>query len=76
MKGRKVVGVKQSLKAVRQGRAEKVYLAEDADSFVSVPVIEACKEHGVKLEFAESKSALGRMCHIDVDCAVAARLNE
>lgn len=70
----RVVGVKQSLKAIRQGRAERVYLAEDADFFVSVPIIDACKECGVKLEFVESKSALGRKCHIDVASAVAVEL--
>ncbi len=67
----KVIGVRQSLKAIRQGRADKVYLAEDADSFVSVPIIDACKECGVKLEFVSSKSALGKICHIDVAAAVA-----
>ena len=70
----RVVGVKQSLKAIRQGRAAKVYLAEDVDTFVSVPIIDACKENGVVLEFVESKSALGRICHIDVASAVATEL--
>lgn len=70
----RVVGVKQSLKAIRQGRADKVYLAEDADSFVSAPIINACNEFGVKLEFVESKSTLGKICHIDVASAVAVEL--
>lgn len=74
MEHRKVVGVRQSLKAIRQGRAEIVYLAEDADSFVSVPVIDACRECGVKLELVESKSALGKICRIDVASAVAVLL--
>lgn len=68
----KIVGVKQTLKAIRQGRATIVYLAEDADSFVSIPVIDTCKEHGVRLEYISSKSELGRMCHVDVPSAVAA----
>ncbi len=71
---RKVAGLKQSLKAIRQGRAERVYLAEDADTFVSASVIDACKESGVPLEFVESKSALGKLCHVDVATAVAAEL--
>ena len=68
----KVVGVKQTLKAIRQGRAVLVYLAEDADSFVSVPVISTCEEHGIRLEYVSSKSELGRLCHVDVPSAVAA----
>lgn len=71
----KVVGVKQTLKVIRQGRAMSVYLAEDADSFVAAPIIDACKEHGVRLEYVSSKAALGRQCHIDVPSAVAADVN-
>lgn len=76
MKHAKVVGVRQSLKAIRQGKAGRVYLAEDADSFVAVPVIDACKECGVMIEYVKSKSALGKMCHVDVATAVAVDIKE
>jgi len=70
----KVVGVKQSLKAIRQGIAVKVYLADDADPFIVGPVVDTCKEYGVTIEYVTSKSALGRKCHIDVGAAVAAEI--
>ena len=71
-----VVGLRQAKKSIVAGRAEIVYLAEDADPFVSVPIIEACEQAGAKLEFVPSKSALGRMCHIDVDAAVAVKIKK
>ena len=38
----KVVGVKQSLRALREGRARKVFLACDADPAVTGRVENAC----------------------------------
>ncbi len=69
-----VVGIRQSKRIIEDGRAEMAYLAEDADSFVSVPFIELCKTHNVKFEYVPTKSALGKMCHIDVPAAVAVKL--
>ena len=65
------VGAKQSTKSILGGRAKLVYLAEDADLFLSTKIISICKENNVKVEFVPSKSALGRMCGIDVPSAVA-----
>lgn len=39
----KVVGVKQSRKAIREGRVKRVYLACDADPAITTPVAEACR---------------------------------
>ena len=38
----KVIGVKQSRKAIREGRAKRVFLACDADPAITDPVAEAC----------------------------------
>lgn len=66
-----VVGAKQSTKSILGGRAKLVYLAEDADLFLSTKIISICKENNVKVEFVPSKSALGKMCGVDVPSAVA-----
>lgn len=39
----KVVGVKQSRKAIREGRVKRVYLACDADPAITTPVAETCQ---------------------------------
>lgn len=38
----KVIGVKQSRKAIREGRAKRVYLACDADPAITEPVAASC----------------------------------
>ena len=45
----KVVGLKQSQKAVLSGKAKLVYIAEDADPWVTDPLQRLCKEQGVEV---------------------------
>ena len=47
----KVVGVKQSLRALREGRARKVFLACDADPTVTGRVEDACASVPVERDF-------------------------
>ncbi|MGB4266583.1 MAG: ribosomal L7Ae/L30e/S12e/Gadd45 family protein, partial [Limnochordia bacterium] len=43
MRAHKVVGTKQTLKALEAGRAGLVYIAKDADTHVTNPVKENCE---------------------------------
>ena len=65
----KVIGVKQSLKAVRAGEARCVYFAEDADPMLLDPIRELCGA-------AESMAVLGQACGIDVGAAVVVLLED
>ena len=56
----KVIGVKQSARAIRDGRAQRVFLACDADELVLEPIRSA---------------QLGRACGIAVGAAVVTVLN-
>ena len=40
----KVIGVKQSRKAIREGRACQVFVACDADPAITEPVAQSCAE--------------------------------
>jgi large subunit ribosomal protein L7A len=72
----KVVGVKQSRKAIREGRAAKVFLATDADPAVTSPVEEACQEQGIPTEQSYGMTQLGKACRITVGAAVVVLLKE
>ena len=71
MPGKKVIGAKQTLKAIKNDNAETVYIAEDADKKVTKPIIEACLESGLEPVFVATMQELGRMCDIDVGAATA-----
>lgn len=70
----KVVGIKQSRKAVAAGKAACVFLAADADPHVVDPVERLCAEHQVPVERTASMRELGQACDISVGAAVVALL--
>lgn len=70
----KVIGTKQTLKAVREGRAVRVVLAEDTEDGIREQIIAACREAGVAIEAYESRNALGQACGIERAAAVVALL--
>ncbi len=70
----KVVGMKQLRKALLEHRAEKVFLADDADPKLTAPVEAQCKESGVPVETVPTMLELGKACGIEVGAAVAALL--
>jgi len=66
----KVIGLKQSLRAVKEGEALSAFVARDAEERVTAPVLEACREQNVPVTYAESLEKLGKACGIEVGCAV------
>ncbi len=71
---KRVVGVKQSRKAIREGRARRVYLADDADPGITGPIAAECAAAGVPVESGRTMAQLGRTCGIAVGAAVAVDL--
>ncbi len=70
----KVIGVKQSKKAIRDGKAEEVFVALDAEKRVVGPVYELCSETDTKLTEITTMTELGDAVGIDVGAAVVAVL--
>ena len=68
----KLVGAKQTRRAVNDGRALRVFLAKDADPRVTEPVESLCAEKGVPVVKDHTMKELGSACGIAVGSAVAA----
>ena len=64
----KVVGLKQTRRAVTQGTARQVYLACDADP----ALLALCREKGVSADCSLTMQQLGRACGIAVAAAAVA----
>ena len=69
-----VVGAKQLKKAVKNGRAGYVFLAENADPAVTDPLEELCRQNHIQITWIRSMADLGRACGIEVGAAAAAVL--
>ena len=69
---KKVVGIKQLRKALRNGTAIRVFVAEDADPHLTEPILDACASGSVPVEKIPTMAELGTACAIEVGAAVAA----
>lgn len=65
------IGVKQSSKAITEGRALKVFVAKNAEQHVTRHILELAEAAGVEIEFVDNMRTLGQACRIDVGAATA-----
>ncbi|MEW5954550.1 MAG: ribosomal L7Ae/L30e/S12e/Gadd45 family protein [Bacillota bacterium] len=73
---KRMVGSKQTLKAISRGQARVVFVAANADQHVVDPIVRACAEKGIEVVQVDNIKNLGRACGIDVGCASAAIIDD
>jgi len=73
--GRKVVGTKQVLRALKAGTVKRVYAANDADTFIYQQVVRSAENAGIPCVRVPSMKELGMICGVDVPTAAAGLLN-
>ena len=71
----KVVGAKQVRRALRDGRAARLFMAMDADPRLLQPLVQESVRRQVPVEQVPSMRELGAACGIAVGAAVAVLLN-
>ena len=71
---RKVVGAKQVIRTLREYDVRCVYIATDADAFVTRPVFDACRARSVRIIETPSMQALGEACGMRVKATAVAVL--
>lgn len=73
---KRIVGLKQTVKAVRNGTAKYVYVAEDADDFIKQSVLDACGGTDLQIIYVSSMKELGDACGIDIGASTAAIIKD
>ena len=68
----RVVGVRQTLRAIKQDRADTVFLAMDAGPQLRGAVEQAAREGNVPLQMVATMEELAALCRVDVPSAAAA----
>jgi len=74
--GKKVVGIKQTAKAIKSGEGKVVYIAKDADIKLVETVEQLSKQYSLELIYVNTMKELGRLCGIDVGAATAVILKD
>jgi large subunit ribosomal protein L7A len=70
-KANKIIGIKQSTRAVAERNAQKVFIAKDAEERIVRPIVEACAANSIKIEYVDTMEELGKACGIQVGAATA-----
>ncbi|MGY0373533.1 ribosomal L7Ae/L30e/S12e/Gadd45 family protein [Clostridium sp. JNZ J1-5] len=71
IEGEKVIGLKQTIKSIKNGQGKCLYIAKDADAKLISPVIQLAKERSLQVTYIETMKELGALCGIEVGSAVA-----
>ncbi len=68
---KKIVGMKQTLKAVEKDRVRVVFIAKDAEEHVVRPLVKACQDKGLEIVYVDTMQQLGQICGIQIGAAAA-----
>ena len=67
----RVVGTKQVLRGLKSGTLSRVYVANDADTFLFQRIVAAAENAGVPVVRGATMKELGQACGVDVASAAA-----
>lgn len=77
LEGKKVVGLKQSLKVIRNNMDKKIYLAKDCDEKILRQIEDAAEGRTLEnIVYIDTMKELGILCGIDVGATIAVLLHE
>lgn len=72
----RIVGLKQTQRALEKGLVCRVYIAGDAEGRLTGPLKELCARSNVEVKEVSTMDELGKACGIEVSAAVAALLKQ
>ena len=72
--GKKLVGINQCRKSVKDGSALTVFLAQDAESRIKLSLLDLCRAQNVEVVSVPTMKELGEACGIEVGAAAAVLL--
>lgn len=76
LEGEKVVGIKQTAKALKSNLGSKLYVAKDADIKLLEPILKLAADKSLEIEEVDTMKELGVLCGIDVSAATALIIKE
>ncbi|MBS4216571.1 MULTISPECIES: 50S ribosomal protein L7ae-like protein [Neobacillus] len=67
-----IIGTKQAVKALKEGKVEELIIAADADQKVTALVVTTAQDLDVPVQYVDSMKKLGKACGIQVGAAAVA----
>ncbi len=73
---KKVVGFKETTRALKKKEVRKLIVANDAQSHILEPLLRQAEEESIEVDRVETMKQLGRKCGIGLNAAVVALIKE
>lgn len=68
----RIIGLKQTIKAIKEDRGKKVYIAKDAADNIKNNIIRLCNEkENLEIVYVNTMKELGEACGIEVNASTA-----
>jgi large subunit ribosomal protein L7A len=71
IQGEKVIGLKQTIKYIKNGQGKCLYVANNADGKLTSPIVDLAKRNFIEVTYVDTMKELGTLCGIEVGAAVA-----
>lgn len=69
----KIIGLKQTLRAIQQDKISQVFIAGDVEEHITRKINEACMEKQIPMIALNlTKKELGKLCQIEVGASIVA----
>lgn len=68
---KKIIGLKQTIKAIKNDTVNIVYIAKDADENIKNNILEVCRGKEVEIVYIDTMKKLGEACGIEVNASCA-----
>lgn len=72
----KIVGMKQTVRAIEENRVNIVFVAKDAQKDVIDKIVKIAIFNNVDIQYVDNMIQLGKACEVDVKTATAALVKE
>lgn len=76
LEGPRVVGTKQTLKALQDDEVQTLFIAKDANMSLIEEILTFVKSNDINVDYVDSMEQLGRACNIKVKTATAALIKQ
>lgn len=76
LKEKKVIGFKQTTKAIKADNCRKLYLAKDASNEILKNVEQLASENSIEIEYVDTMKQLGKLCGIQVGASTVAIVSQ
>lgn len=71
---KRIIGLKQTVKAIKNNTVNTVYIANDAEESLKNNILEVCRGKEIQIVYIDTMKKLGEACGIEVNASCASLL--